>query len=83
MTNYGTLAILALPEMPERQLRLLLALETVPADASDARKISAPLLAAKARLSPNTAAKARNELIDRGMITYQAGTGRGTCSTLR
>ena len=28
MTNYGTCAILALPKMPERRLRFLLALET-------------------------------------------------------
>jgi hypothetical protein len=77
MTNFGALAILALPGIPERQLRLLLALETVTRDADSWREIETGVLARKARVSVNTAAKARSELAKAGLIEYRPGTGPG------
>jgi hypothetical protein len=76
VTNFGALAILALPKMPERQLRFLLALETVTARGSW-REAQTELLARQAGLSVRTAIKARAELAKAGMIEYRPGTGPG------
>jgi hypothetical protein len=83
VTNYGTLAILALPKMPERQLRLLLALETVTPREGGWREVGTDLLASKAGLSVNTTARARRELAKSGAIDYERGDGRGHVSTYR
>jgi hypothetical protein len=83
VTNYGALAILALPKMPERQLRLLIALETVSPSGTSWRSIGTKLLASKAGLSPATIRVARNELVHAGTIAYVPGNGRGHLSTFR
>jgi hypothetical protein len=77
VTNFGTLAILALPKMPERQLRLLLALETVPARSGGWREVKTDVLASQAGPSVRTACKARAELARAGRIEYRPGTGPG------
>ncbi len=77
MTNFGALAVLALPGIPERQLRVLLALETVTARDGGWRTIETGVLAAQARVSVNTAARARAELAKAGLIEYRPGTGPG------
>ena len=51
MTNFGALAVLALPGIPERQLRFLLALETVTARDGGWRTTETGVLAAQARQS--------------------------------
>jgi hypothetical protein len=83
MTNYGTLAILALPKMPERRLRFLLALETVTCDADGWRKIGTGLLASKAGLSVTTATRARRDLVASGAVEYERGDGKGHLSAYR
>jgi hypothetical protein len=77
VTNYGTLAVLALPGIPERQLRFLLALETVTAREGGWREIETGVLAAQARQSVRTACKARAETAKAGLIEYRPGTGPG------
>jgi hypothetical protein len=77
VTNFGALVILALPGIPERQLRLLLALETVTRDADGWRQAETGVLAQLARMSVNTAAKARGEAVKAGLIEYRPGTGPG------
>ena len=83
MTNFGTRAILALPKMPERRLRLLLALETFTRGEDGWREAGTGLLASTAGLSVNTAARARRELAKSGVIEYGRGDGRGHLSTYR
>ena len=73
MTNDAILAILALPDIPERQLRFLLALGTFTRGKGGWRKAGIRLLASKARLSPTTAAKARAELVKAGTIEFVRG----------
>jgi hypothetical protein len=77
VTNYGTLAILALPWMPERQLRFLLALETVTVRDGGWREVETGVLAAQARQSVRSAVRARAELVKAGRIEYRPGTGPG------
>jgi hypothetical protein len=76
--NYALRGILAaLPEdAPLRQLRLLVALETVKADAGGWRDVSMTLLADYARISQPTARQARDELATAGLLEYKL-TGRG------
>ena len=83
MTNFGTRLILGLPKMPERQLRVLLALETLPRRKGGWRRAGTELLAATAGLSANTAVKARDELVSSGAIEYRRGNGRGKVSAYR
>jgi hypothetical protein len=75
MTNFGELAILALPGLPERQLRVLLVLETVSPDEDGWRSIGLDLLARQAGRSAHTVVKARDELAAAGLIEYRPGTG--------
>ena len=81
MTNKGARAILGLPQMPERQLRFLLALETFTRREDGWRPSGTELLADAAGLSPRTVAKARSELVAAGLIDYRRGDGRGHVST--
>ena len=83
MTNYGTRAILALPKMPERQLRFLLALETFTRNEDGWREAGTALLARTAGLSVKTAVRARAELVKSAAIGYQPGNGRGQVGTYR
>jgi hypothetical protein len=83
VTNYGTCAILALPRLPERQLRFLLALETFSRGDDGWREAGMKLLAKTAGRSPNTAIKARDELVAAGAIEYRPGNGRGNHSSYR
>jgi hypothetical protein len=77
VTNYGALAILALPKMPERQLRVLLALETVTRHEGAWRTIETGALARQAGRAVRTVVKARAELAASGRIEYRPGTGPG------
>jgi hypothetical protein len=83
VTNYGAVAILALPKLAPRQRYLLIALETVTADADGWRAIGLDLLARSAGLSVRTAVKARDELAKAGLIEWQRGTGRDHPSVYR
>jgi hypothetical protein len=83
VTNFGTCAILALPRLPERQLRFLLALETFTRGEDGWRQAGTALLAKTAGLSVNTAVKACGELVASGAIDYHHGSGRGKLSTYR
>lgn len=83
MTNFGARAILALPKMPERQLRLLLALETFSRREDGWREAGTELLASTAGLSVKTTARARVELVKSGAIEYRRGNGRRRFSTYR
>ena len=83
MTNYGTRAILALPKMPERRLRFLLALETFTRREDGWREAGTELLASTAGLSAKTTARARRELATSGAINYRPGNGRGQVGTYR
>jgi hypothetical protein len=77
VTNEAILAILALPGIPGRQLRFLLALGTFARGEHGWRKAGIRLLASKAGLSPTTAAKARGELAKAGVIEFVRGRGHG------
>jgi hypothetical protein len=78
MTNYGSLAILAIrPKPPDRQLRFLIALETVTARDGGWRTIETGVLAAQSGQAVRTASKARAELAKAGRIEYRPGTGPG------
>jgi hypothetical protein len=84
VTNFGTCAILALPPMPERQLRFLLALETFTRGGDGWREAGIELLAKTAGFrSSRTADKARGELVSAGMVDYRPGGGRGHRSAYR
>lgn len=83
MSNFGVLAILALPKMPERQLRLLLAIETVAAIEGGWRLTTAGLLSDSAGISHNTLASARGELVKAGLLEYRPSRGRGCKSAYR
>jgi hypothetical protein len=77
VTNEAILAVLALPGIPGRQLRFLLALGTFARGEHGWRKAGIRLLASKAGLSPTTAAKARGELVKAGVIEFARGRGHG------
>jgi hypothetical protein len=85
MTNCGALAILAeLPEAtPPRQVRLMIALETFPADADGWRTVSSGLLSQAASLSRNPFRRARRELVAAKLIEHEPGTKRGKYSRWR
>jgi hypothetical protein len=83
VTNFGTRAILALPKMPERRLRFLLALETFTRREDGWREAGTELLASAAGLSAKTTARARRELAASGAIEYRRGNGRGQLGTYR
>ncbi len=83
MTNYGALAILALPPMPERQLRFLIAVETVKVGDDGLRRIGSALLARTAGISHNTLAKARADAVKAGHVEFERGDGRGNVSGYR
>jgi hypothetical protein len=83
VTNFGALAILALPKMPERQLRFLLALETFTRGEDGWREAGAEKLIERTGLSVNTAIKARGELVAAGAIDYRRGNGAGHVSVYR
>jgi hypothetical protein len=83
MTNYGIRAILALPWLPERQLRFLLALETFTSGDGGWREAGTALLAQYAGQSVNTTVKARAELVKSGAVEYRPGSGRGHVGSYR
>jgi hypothetical protein len=83
VTNFGTRAILALPKMPERRLRVLLALETLPRRGGGWREVKTGKLAEHAGLSVNTAVRARGELVASGAVEYRRGNGHGHVSAYR
>ena len=83
MTNYGARVILAMPKMPERRLRFLLALETLPRREGGWREVKTGKLAEHAGLSVNTTVRARGELVASGAIEYKPGNGQGHVSAYR
>jgi hypothetical protein len=83
VSNYDVQAVLALPHMPERQLRVLIALATVTPEADGWRKIGGKLLAEKANLHPDTVKTARHELVEAGLLDYEPGNGRRHFSRYR
>jgi hypothetical protein len=85
VTNYGAIAILAaLPDgAGERQLRVLVAVETFKADSEGWRPAGQILLAKTANVSVSTLQRARRRLIEAKLITYRAGSGRGQLSRYR
>jgi hypothetical protein len=82
-SNFTVRAILALPGISERELRVLMVLETVTADKDGWREVGAVLLARYARMSVGTAARARGKLAGRGLIEYVRGDGQGHLSAYR
>jgi hypothetical protein len=85
VTNFGAVAILkALPEnAPARQLRVLIAIETFPADRGQWREAGQQLLARTANVSVSTLRRARLELDGAGLISYRRGGGRGRSSRFK
>lgn len=75
-SNFAVRAILALPGISERELRVLMVLETVTADKDGWREIGTELLARYARISVKTAARARARLVALDLIEYVRGDGR-------
>jgi hypothetical protein len=77
MTNYGTLAILAHKphggQGGEAELRLMLALETFPADSYGYRRVSIEGLARQAGLGERAARRARDRLTAQGYIEHRPG----------
>lgn len=76
-SNYGVRAILALRGLSGRQLRFLLALETLTPGDDGWREAGTELVARYAGVSVNTAARARGDLMASGVIDYRPGSGRG------
>lgn len=91
MTNYGSLAILALDlkrrgkvaSPGEANLRWLIALETFPADTNGWRQVGGELLAELAGVSPRTSRRVRDRLVTEGLLEYRRGNGRGQRSSYR
>jgi hypothetical protein len=84
VTNFGALAILAIPgKVLDSDLRLMIALETVTPDEHGDRKVGMRLLAEKARLPYGTARDALARLAASGRVTCTPGSGRGQFSTFR
>jgi hypothetical protein len=91
VTNFGARAILALDRKrrtkvlspDEADLRLLLALETFSVDGNGRRSVGMKLLAESAGVPYATARRARDRLIAEGVISCEAGSGRGNLTTWR
>jgi hypothetical protein len=87
----GTLLILALdrqrrsklPTPDEADLRLLLALETFPADADGVRSAGMEELARAAGVPYATARRSRDRLVADGLVACEAGSGRGVLTKWR
>lgn len=79
VSNYGALAILALPadKILISDLRLLIALETVTPDAMGFRHTGMKLLAQKAQLPYETARKSARRLGAAGLVYCVPGSGKG------
>lgn len=77
MTNYRVQQVLALGTMPERQLRLLVALATWMNDQSREVRVAFGTVIKTANISVNTGRKARKELNESGKLAYTEGRGRG------
>jgi hypothetical protein len=83
VSNYDVRAVLALQPMPERQLRVLIALATVTPETDGWRSIGAKLLAEIASLHQDTVKKAQPELVKAGLLDYEPGNGKGHYSRYR
>lgn len=85
MTNFGTLAILALDRKrhskvltpDEADLRLLLALETFPPDGSGQRSAGMKEVARQAGVPYGTARRARDRMVAAGLLACESGNGSG------
>lgn len=71
------------PTTPPRQLRLLLAIETFPADAGGWRSVGTELLMEAANVSYPTFKAARQEVLVAGWAEYKPGAGAGKLSRWR
>jgi hypothetical protein len=77
MSNYRVRQVLALGDMPNRQLRLLVALATWMDDDSRSVKVGFGALAAGMGTSADTARRARRDACEAKRISYAPGRGRG------
>jgi hypothetical protein len=84
VTNFGALAILALPRKrakmltpDEADLRLLLALETFTEDASGWRSVGMEKLARSAGVPYGTARRSCDRLVAAGLVARESGNGSG------
>jgi hypothetical protein len=77
MSNYRVRQVLALGDMPARQLRLLVALATWMNDDSRTVRAGFAAVAETMGTSPQTARRARRDAREAKRITYVPGRGRG------
>jgi hypothetical protein len=70
-------------KIPQRQVDLLLALETFTADEDGWRTVGVDLIAHETGISPRTIAKARGELVAADWLDFARGDGRGHVSGYR
>lgn len=77
MSNYRVRQVLALGPMPDRQLRLLVALATWMGDDSLTVRVGFGMLTGDMGTSADTARRARRDAREAGRISYVPGRGRG------
>ena len=77
MTNYRVRQVLALGDMPDRQLRLLVALATWLPDSTRTVRVGVDALTAATGKTRNTFRRARRELESDGRVGSQPGQHRG------
>lgn len=77
MSNYRVRQVLALGPLPDRQLRLLVALATWMNDENKTIKVSFGIIAQDMGRSIDTAKRARRDAVAAGQITYTSTRGRG------
>lgn len=77
MSNYRVRQVLALGDMPDRQLRLLIALATWMGDYTRTVRLGFDQLVTDTGKSHNTIRKARRELEDATKLVSERGDGRG------
>ena len=70
-------------KITDRQRDLLIGLETFTCGEGGWRKAGADLLAEAAGRSPDTMARARDELMAAGLLDYRRGNGQGNVSVYR
>ena len=81
MSNYRVRQVLALGPLPDRQLRLLIALATWLGDENRTCKVGFATLTQDMGTSADTAKRARRDARDAGRITYIPGRGRGNLTS--
>ena len=83
-SNYRTRAIMRLPKLPERQRAFLIGLETITRDEGGWREAGLDVIAWCAGQSESTAVRARDQVVERGLVEYRrGGGGRGDTGAYR